>query len=112
MISTVVHRWGPWRNSLRIGPLIVRQMPGTKSLTLTLFDTVPLTVGLSAIVYSRVPKKTIVFHSCFLENSENFLNFAKSSKKFGEFLNFLEFSKIIENSLVLSYALLNFLDFF
>ena len=41
-------------------------------------------------------KKTIVFHSCFLENSENFLNFAKISKKFGEFLNFLGFSKIIE----------------
>ena len=34
-------------------------------------------------------EKTIVFNSCFLENSENFLNFATSSKKLGEFLNFL-----------------------
>ena len=56
-------------------------------------------------------EKTIVFHSYFLENSENFLNLAKSSKNIGEFLNFLEFSKIIENSLVLSYVLLNSLGF-
>ena len=56
-------------------------------------------------------EKTIVFIVVFLENSENFLNFAKSSKLFGEFLNFLGFSKIIENSLVFSYALLNFPDF-
>ena len=56
-------------------------------------------------------EKTIVVHSCFLENSENFLNFAKSSKKVCEFFNFLEFSKIIQNFLVFSYAFLNFLDF-
>ena len=53
-------------------------------------------------------EKTIVFHSCFLENTEDFLNFGKI---FGKFFNFLEFSKIIENSLVFPYALLNFLDF-
>ena len=29
-------------------------------------------------------KKTIVFHSHFLENSENVLNFTKMSNKFGE----------------------------
>ena len=39
-------------------------------------------------------EKTVVCNSCCLENSENFLNFAKSSKIFGEFLNFLGFSKI------------------
>ena len=39
-------------------------------------------------------EKTIVFIVVFLENSENFLNFDKSSKKFGEFLNCLAFSKI------------------
>ena len=56
-------------------------------------------------------EKTIVFHSCFLENSENFTNFAKSSKKFGKFLNFLEFFKIMKNSLAFSYAFLKFLEF-
>ena len=34
-------------------------------------------------------EKTIIFHSCFLENYEIFLNFAKSLKKFGKFLKFL-----------------------
>ena len=38
-------------------------------------------------------KKTIVFHSCFLENSENFLTFAKNSNEFGQFLQFPEFSR-------------------
>ena len=52
-------------------------------------------------------EKTIVLNSFF---SENFLNFAKSSKKFDNFLNFHEFSKVIEN-LVLSYVLLIFLIF-
>ena len=69
---------------------------------------------LSSDGFLRLPpefEKTVVFNSCFLWNSEKFLNFAKSSKKFGEFLNFLEFSKIIDNSLVLSYVFLNFLDF-
>ena len=31
--------------------------------------------------FSSEFEKTIMFHSCFLENSENFLNFTKSSKK-------------------------------
>ena len=33
-------------------------------------------------------EKNSSFYSYFLVNSENFLNFAKSSNKFGEFLNF------------------------
>ena len=65
----------------------------------------------ASIVLKPEFEKTIVFMVVFLENSENFLDFAKSSKKFGKFSNFLEFSEIIENSLVFSYAFLNFLDF-
>ena len=40
-------------------------------------------------------EKTIVFPSCFLENSEHFLNLAKISIKFGKFLNFLKLSRIV-----------------
>ena len=47
--------------------------------------------------------KKLVFHSCFLENSENFLNFAKSSKKFGECLNFLGFPNIFSDFQVFFY---------
>ena len=64
--------------------------------------------GLASV---RVRKKLQFFIVVFLENSGYFLNFPKNSKKFGEFLNLLEFSKIIENSLAFSYAFLNFLDF-
>ena len=46
-------------------------------------------------------KKNIVFHSYFLENSENFLNFTKILNKFGEFSYFLEFSKIFQDTFCL-----------
>ena len=35
----------------------------------------------------------------------------KNLERFGEFLNFLKFSKIIKNSLVFSHVFLNFLYF-
>ena len=35
----------------------------------------------------------IIFHSYLLENSENFLNFAKNSNELGQFLHFPEFSR-------------------
>ena len=38
--------------------------------------------------HKQSSKKTIVFHSHFLENSGNFLNFTKISNKFGEFSRF------------------------
>ena len=50
-------------------------------------------------ISTKIRKKTIVFNSCLLEKSENFLNFTKISNN-GEFLNFREFS----------YAFLNFLE--
>ena len=49
---------------------------------------------------ARVRKQTTVFPSYFLENLENFLNFPKSFIKFGEFFNFLGFSKIVGNFLM------------
>ena len=70
-------------------------------------STFPLNKLNSCTPFRSEFEKTIVFHGCFLENAENFLNFAKSSKKIGKFLNYLEFSKFIVNSLIL----LNFLDF-
>ena len=39
----------------------------------------------SGIGYIRIQKKTIVFHSYFLENFKKFTNFPKSPNKFCEF---------------------------
>ena len=52
--------------------------------------------GRKTAVQLRV-KKTIVFHSYFSEKCKHFLNFIKSSKKIGEFLNFPGFSKSFQD---------------
>ena len=56
-------------------------------------------------------EKSLVFTVIFLENSKNLVIFTKSSNKFGEFLRFLGFCKIVTHFLVFSYAFLIFLIF-